>query len=190
MTSPYWLPFRLLQCDKSNLDRRGLLFWLPLGRHACFKGNLFGEVLLNQLPFRLPQHDKSNLNRRGLLFWLPLGRHACFKGNLFGKLLAYWLPFSQKSCHFPFFPLSAWPPSSQMSCHILFSHLLAWLPLSPMSCHTFGTIFQNALFTKNSLPDNFHCPAGCPHFSLYFTTSGNVLNASITASTDNLSTRK
>ena len=154
MTSPYWLPFRLLQCDKSNLDRRGLLFWLPLGRHACFKDNLFGEVLLNQLPFRLPQHDKSNLNQRGLLFWLPLGRHACFKGNLFGKLLAYWLPFS------------------------------------PKSCHTFGTIFQNALFTKNSLPGNFHCPAGCPHFSLYFTTSGNVLNASITASTDNLSTRK
>ena len=31
---------------------------------------------------------------------------------------------------------------------------------------------------------------GCPHFSLYFTTSGNVLNASITASTDNLSTKK
>ena len=154
MTSPYWLPFRLLQCDKSNLDRRGLLFWLPLGRHACFKGNLFWEVLLNQLPFRLPQPDKSNLNRRGLLFWLPLGRHACFKGNLFWEVLAYWLP--------PF----------------------------PKSCHTFGTIFQNALFTKNSLPDNFHCPAGCPHFSLYFTTSGNVLNASITASTDNLSTRK
>ncbi len=132
MTSPYWLPFRLLQCDKSNLDRRGLLFWLPLGRHACFKGNLFGEVLLNQLPFRLPQHDKSNLNRRGLLFWLPLGRHACFKGNLFGKLLAYWLP--------PF----------------------------PKSCHTFGTIFQNALFTKKQPAGQFPLSGRLPSLFTLF----------------------
>ena len=126
MTSPYWLPFRLLQCDKSNLDRRGLLFWLPLGRHACFKGNLFGEVLLNQLPFRLPQHDKSNLNRRGLLFGLPLGRHACFKGNLFWEVLAYWLPPFQSHA-----TLSE--PYSKMPC------------LQKTTCRTISIVRQAAL---------------------------------------------